>query len=63
MTITIELTAEQLFEAAQQLPADEQTRLRELFNRSEESPADEEAAWHRASQQSATRFFEDEDAS
>lgn len=32
MTITIELTAEQLFEAAQQLPAHEQTRLRELLS-------------------------------
>lgn len=64
MAITIENpTAEDAFQALQSLPKAELARLKTMFIETySETAAEEEAAWRQASAQSASRFFEDEEA-
>jgi len=64
MAITIENpTAEDAFRALQSLPKDELTRLKTMFiEGNEETAEEEEEAWRQASAQSASQFFEDEEA-
>lgn len=63
MAITIENpTAEDAFQALQSLPKDELARLKMMFLEKNTPKDDEEAAWRQASAQSASQFFEDEEA-
>jgi hypothetical protein len=63
MPITIDQpTAEAIYAALQQVPANEIARLREMLQQPvSETPDEEEAAWRRAASASASRFFVDEE--
>ncbi len=63
MSILIESpTAESIWQAVQQLPAEEIERLKQLMSASRESAAEEETVWREASSQAAHRFFEEEES-
>ncbi len=62
MAITIETpTAEAIYEALKQVPADEMMRLRAMLNVPVSETAEaEQSAWRAVSAHSASRFFEEE---
>ena len=64
MSIVIENpTAESIFAALQDVPAEELSRLGQMLLGSsrEETVEDEEAEWRRISARSAVRFFDEEE--